>query len=216
MLDAERDKANQGTLARFPLKGSVDANGVYGPPPSDALDAMGFDRGLPRGAGESDANYAARLGIAWDTWAYAGAHYGVLRALSAAGYTSPSAIIVQDNGRWSRLTGSAGTIADMAMGDLAACATRSNQPGWTFDNQNDFWSRFALVYTSMPTALNTPSGKTIHNKIVNQWRPGLADFIGTYVIGSGRIWGFAASPTTLPVWGSFTWGGTSSFIEPTV
>jgi hypothetical protein len=216
MLDAERDKALQGTLARFPLKGSVDANGVYGSPPSEALDAMGFDRGLPRSAGESDATYATRLGIAWDTWTYAGSHYGVLRALQVGGFVTPGAIIVQDNGRWSKLTGSAGTVADITYGDLALCATRGGLPGWTFDFQLDYFSRFALVYTSLPAALGTPAGITVHNKIVNQWRPGKADFIGTYVCGTGRIWGFAAAPTTLPTWGTGNWGGTYTFIAPTI
>jgi hypothetical protein len=224
MLDAERDKALQGTLARFPLKGSVDVNGIYGPPPSEALDAMGFDRGIPRAGtetadngGPNDLAYAARLNNAWTSWTYAGAHYGVLRALSVAGFITPSAIIVQDNGRYSQLTGVAGTIADLTIGDLAICANRAGLPGWTFDHQTNYFSRFAIIYTSMPAALNSKSGQTIHNKIVNQWRPGKADFIGTTVITSGRIFGFAASPPTLPLWGSVgNWGGAATFIPPTI
>jgi hypothetical protein len=220
MFDEQRDRLLQGVLARFPVQGSVDGNGTYSTPPSDALDAMGVDRGLPRAASEvilvadsvavaaaKDALYAARLQAAWDTWDYAGSHYGVLRALEAGGYSSPKAIIVQDNGRWSQL---AGTIADLAFGTLAACVNRpSSAPGWFFDFQTDFYARFALVYTSMPTALNTKSGQTVHNQIVNLWGSAKTNFVGTSVITGGRIWGFAASPVTLPVWGTGTWGGST-------
>lgn len=209
MFDEQRDRLLQGVLARFPTQGSVDANGIYSTPPSDAQDAMGEDRGLPRASGETDAAYATRLQNAWDTWDYAGSHYGVLRALSVAGYITPSAIVVQDNGRYARLTGGAGTVADLSFGTLAACADRSGNPGWLFDFQTDFYSRFALVYTSMPAALNTKSGQTVHNQIVNQWRPAKANFVGTYVIASGRIWGFAASPPALPTWGTGNWGGSN-------
>jgi hypothetical protein len=214
MLDLDRDKLNQGVLARFPVKGSVDANGTFSTPPTEALDAIGADRGLPRASGESDAAYAARLINAWATWTFAGSHYGVLRALEVAGFVSPKGIIVQDNGRWSQITGSAGTEADLSFGDLAACANRGGLPGWTFDFEVDIFSRFALVYTSMPAALSTEAGQTIHNQIVNKWRPGKADFVGTFVIDSARIWGFAAAPPALPVWGVGNWGGASDFIDP--
>lgn len=216
MFDEQRDRANQGTLSSFPTKGSVDSNGVFGTPPSDALDAIGFDRKLPRGPGESDAAYGARLQAAWTAWSYAGSHYGVLRALSDAGFVSPKAILVQDNGRWSQITGGAGTIADWTFGNLTPQPNRGGDPGWFFDLDTDFFSRFALVYTSMPTALDSASAQTVHNQFVNTWRAGKADFIGTYVILSGRIWGFAASPPTLPLWGTGTWGGSSHFILPNV
>jgi len=239
MFDEQADRLRQGVLARNTTQGSVDANGIYGTPPSDALDAMGSDRGLPRGPAEviaggdspstiasKDAAYAARLQAAWDTWDYAGSHYGVLKALQIAGFTSPSGIIVQDNGRYSQITGSGGTVADLTIGALAACVNRGGAAGWTFDFRTDFYAQFGLVYTSMPSLLNTASGQSLHNSIVNRWRPANKNFIGTYVIASGRIWGFAASPPTLPTWGTGNWGGsnymwtdgvtTLPYIPPTV
>lgn len=239
MLDEQRDRLLQGVLARFPTQGSVDSNGTYSTPPSDALDAMGFDRKLPRGPAEvilggdsapvaaaKDLAYATRLQAAWTIWDYAGSHYGVLHALEVAGFTGPRGIIVQDNGRWSQITGSAGTVADLSYGNTSACANRAGAPGWFFDLQTDFFARFALVYTSMPSLLNTPSGQTLHNQIINSWRPGNKNFIGTYVIASGRIWGFAASPPALHAWGTGNWGGsnymwtdgvtTLPYIPPTV
>lgn len=209
MFDEQADRLRQGTLARFPTQGSVDGLGTYGTPPSDALDAMGSDRGLPRGPTELDAAYATRLQAAWTIWDYAGSHYGVLHALEVAGFVSPRAIIVQDNGRWSQITGSAGTVADLTFGSLAAQANRGGAPGWFFDLQTAFYARFALVYTTMPAALNSKAGQTIHNQIIQKWRPGNKNFVGTYVIAGGRIWGFAASPPTLPVWGTGVWGGSN-------
>jgi len=222
MFDEQRDRLLQGVLARFPTQGSVDANGVYGTPPSDALDAMGQDRGLPRGPAEviaggdsagtiaaKDLAYATRLQAAWTTWDYAGAHYGILRALEIAGFVSPHGIIVQDNGRWSQITGSAGNIADWTFGALQTCINRGGIPGWTFDNQTDFYARFALIYTSMPSLLNTAAGQTLHNQLINAWRPANKIFFGTYVIASDGIWGFGASPPALGTWGTGNWGGST-------
>lgn len=222
MFDEQRDRLNQGVLARFPTQGSVDSNGTYGTPPSDALDAMGEDRGLPRGPAEvilstdissvvaaKDLAYATRLQAAWTTWDYAGTHWGILHALEVAGFTSPRGFIVQDNGRWSQITGSAGTVADLSYGDLSTCVDRGGAKGWSFDFRTDFYARFALVYASMPSLLNTPSGQTLHNQIINSWRPGNKNFVGTYVIASGRIWGFAATPPALPTWGTGNWGGSN-------
>ena len=80
----------QSILAGFPTKGALDsinfpANPQYALAPSDALDAIGFDRGLPRGVAESPADnggakdqaYAARLLGAWQAWKYGGSHYGL-------------------------------------------------------------------------------------------------------------------------------------------
>lgn len=226
ILDAQRDQALQAVLSQFPTQGALDTSQTPAAlvlPPSDALDAIGYDRGLPRAASESPADsggardqaYAARLLAAWSIWAYGGSHYGILRALQLAGYSSPGAIIVQDNGRYSTLTGGAGTVADITFGTLAVCADRG-RPGWTFDARTDFYSRFGLVFTSMPAALSTPAGQSALNALVHLWRPAKALFAGTWVITSARIWGFAASPPTLPTWGTGNWGGASTFISPNV
>jgi hypothetical protein len=221
MLDKQTDLLLQGVLSRFPTKGSLDnvtdpVNPAYALPADDALTAQGFDRQLPRGPGETSAAYSARLQAAWDAWHYGGSHWGVLQALRLAGFTGPTAYVVQDNGRFVRLTGSAGLPADMTFGTLSVCAD-SGRPGWVFDTRRDFFSRFALVYTSMPAgagALNTSAGQSAQNTIVRAWKPSEAIFAGTYVITGARIWGFSASPPALPTWGTGNWGGSSTFIGP--
>ena len=166
LLDAQEDLMRQSILAGFPTKGALDSinfptNPQYALAPSDALDAIGFDRGLPRGVAESPADnggtkdqaYAARLLGAWQAWKYGGSHYGLLRALAIAGYTNM--VIVQQNGRFSELTGSGGTVADMTLGSLMTCADRltpwtSLPPGWTFSESSDqtFWSIMGVVFTA--------------------------------------------------------------------
>lgn len=197
--DIQRDRILQAVLARFPTAGQLDStpgSATFGQlltAPSDALDQIGADRGLPRASGEADAAYAARLLAAWDIWPFAGSHYGVLRALKTAGY--PGAIIVQDNGRWSRLTGSAGTIADMTQGSLMACINRSSHPGWTFDDRTDFYSRFGIVFETDASNLSSTGGQAILNGIVDEWRPAKALFVGSFVILVGRIFGWTTGIT---------------------
>jgi hypothetical protein len=73
--DALIDRAKQAVKARFPLLA-----------PPDALTALGVERQLPQGPGESTAAYAARLQGAWLLWPWAGTPYGLLRAFWDAGY----------------------------------------------------------------------------------------------------------------------------------
>jgi len=187
--DAQRDRILQAVLARFPTAGQLDTSGQLQIAPSDALDEIGADRQLPRGPGESDAAYAARLQAAWDIWPFAGSHYGVLRALKGAGYVG--AITVQDNGRWGQLTGSAGTIADLTLGSLMTCKDRTNNPpGWTFDPRTYFYSRMGLVFAATAANLESVSGQAILNALVNEWRPAGTAFVGTWVILAGNVLGW--------------------------
>lgn len=210
MLDEYRDRLNQGVLARFPVKGSVGADGVYSTPPSDALDTIGSDRGLARATGETDAAYAVRLQAAFSIWDYAGSHYGLLRALERAGFAAM--VIVQDNGRYSQLTGSAGTIADLAFGTLMTCVDRpSSHAGWMFDPlQGVFWSQFGIVFTADAAILQTAAGWATLNKIVKQWAPASANYVGAWVILSGAVFGWPTGQT----WGASTWGGDSTRTIP--
>ena len=208
--DAQRDRILQAVLARFPTAGQLDTtpgSATFGQllvAPTDALDEIGNDRQLPRGPGEADATYAARLQAAWDIWPFAGSHYGVLRAVKGAGYVG--AITVQDNGRWARLTGSAGTIADLTIGSLMACKTRSGHPGWTFDGRTTFYSRFGLVFEATAANLESVSGQAILNSLVNEWRPAGTAFVGTWVILVSHILGW---PTGRALGGGETLGGGS-------
>lgn len=193
-IELQNNLLRQGLLARFPAKGNTDTvTKQYGLPPSDALDQIGADRLLPRGPGESDATYSARLLAAWAAWEFAGSHYGVLRALNLAGYANM--VIVQDNGRYSQLTGSAGDITDLTFGTLMTCVNRGGKPGWTFDTRVDFYSRFAIVFTADASNLSTDAGQKTLVSIVNNWKPAKAQFVAAYVILSGRLFGWPIGRT---------------------
>lgn len=224
MFDEQQDRFRQGVLARFTTKGSVDANGIYGTPPSDALDATGNDRGLPRATTEiiaggdsagviaaKDLAYSTRLQAAWTIWDYAGSHYGVLRALQIAGFANM--VIVQDNGRYSQLTGSAGTIADLAFGTLMGCVDRpSSHAGWMFDPlRGTFWAQFGILFTADAAILQNATGWRALNDTVKKWGPAARNYHGAWVILSGAgVWGWPTG-TTL---GAGTLGGDSTRVIP--
>jgi hypothetical protein len=196
-LDDQRNRLLQGVLARFPLKGNVDANGAYGPPPSDALDQQLSDRGLRRGPAETDASAGARVQSAWDDYVFAAAHWGVLRQLQIAGYATMNA--VQDNGRYSHLTGSSGNIAtDLAFGTLGDCEDRTGEvAGWMFDTRaGAYWSQWGLVFTTDAANLQTVGGQAILNSIVAAWGPGTAIYRGAWVMVTGAsLLGFPTGRT---------------------
>jgi hypothetical protein len=212
--DVERDRILQAVLKRFPTAGQLDtdpASPTFGQlliAPDDALDQIGQDRMLRRGTGETSSAYAARLLDAWNIWMFAGAHYGVLRALTTAGYVDP--IVVQDNGRWARLTGSSGTLSDLAVGSLMGCKNRGGHPGWSFDSRTDFYSRFGLVFETDATNLQTDSGQAIMNDIVTEWSPERV-FVGTWVILTGRVLGW---PLGRVLGGGETLGGNTHRFIP--
>ena len=53
----------------------------------DALAALGIERQIIRGAGETDAAYAQRVKGAWAAWPFAGTAFGMLSQFFATGYT---------------------------------------------------------------------------------------------------------------------------------
>lgn len=196
--DEVLDRARLGVLARFPGKMLRELGQAEVEAPSDALDHIGADRGTPRAPGESDAVYAARLLIVWDTFTYLGGPYGMLRALADYGYANVN--IIQDNGRYWFL--SAGVLTS---GTLMSMATRG-RPGWQFDLRNDLWTRFGLLFTADAANVSGVQGQTVLNALVERWRPAGSSYLGAWVILAGRVWGW---PTT-KVWGSGNWGGGSS------
>lgn len=195
-LDYHEDRVRWGVRARFPTKGSADkATGGIGPAPDDALAQIGFDRMLRRGPGELSGAYAARLQNAWDAWAFAGSHYGLLRALQIAGYADMK--VVQQNGRYAYLSGTAGDLSDLSFGSLMTCATRAWLPGWTFDWRDEFYSQFGLVFTSYAENISesNESGQAILNEIVREWKPAKAYYAGAWVIRSGMLLGWPTERT---------------------
>lgn len=210
VLDDLDNRLLQGMLARFPTKGSLQADGTFGPPPSDALDEQAADRNLRRGPAEADATLAVRVQSAWDMWPYAGSHYAILRQLQIAGYSAME--VVQDNGRYAYLSGTAGDLTDLTFGPLMTCVDRSGIPGWTFDARaGAYFSQFGLLFTADATNLQTAGGQAILNSIIDAWGPGDAVYIGAWVILTGRLLGW---PTTRTLGSGGTLGGASHRFIP--
>ncbi len=175
---------------------------------TDALNAIGRARKLPRGDGETDPAYADRLLGAWDLWGGdnaplvgvgggAGSHLGLLNAIKAAGIpTGPTgATIVQQNGRYAQLdVGGA-----LVLGDLMDCVNRQTldgstltRPGWMVDGRDNFYSVFGIVFPA-PASFDA----ALLNAAVNQWRPSKALYIGAWIIGTGTLLGWPTTGRTL-------------------
>lgn len=187
VFDSVRTRAITAGKARFPSFA-----------PTDALDAIGADRKLPRGAGETNADYAARLRAAWETWGGddtpltgvgggAGTHLAMLRALALLGLPVgvDGVTIVQQNGWFSQLVDDLVVISP-----LMDCINRTDlsgavnpRPGWTFEGRDNFYSEFGLLFPVDVPALTVGSQLALSLfDTVNKWRPAKALFIGTWVI----------------------------------
>jgi hypothetical protein len=207
--DSFLDRARLGVLARMPGAATREVPPIQsGDPtpvaPTDALDLIGADRLRRRAPSETDSAYAPRLITAWEDFALLGGPLGLLTELATLGYTGAN--IIQDNGRYWYLTG-----ATLTSGTLMTMINRG-RAGWMFDTRDDLWSRFALLFTADASNLSDVAGQAILNSTVQQWRPHVSTFIGTFVILAGRVWGW---PTTSHTWGSGNWGGNSCrFIPP--
>lgn len=155
VLDAEVVLIQDATFARMP-----------GLAPDDALLHIGGDRQLLyTPSAETQANFVTRLHTAWDDWARAGTGVELLTQLYWGGFTG--AVIVTQNGLGCKLSGTpvAGqdptplvTVFNLGViGPPIAGPARtipSGTPWWTFDDNTEFWSRFAILFPDgMPGAL---------------------------------------------------------------
>lgn len=203
--DTLADHVRQAAVSGFP-----DTTGATVNTPPDALPFIGADRVLPRrvDAAETDAAYAERLRVAWDTWQFAGSHGGLLMALARAGFptgTASGANIVQRTKRYTYLTGWPG----------APVVNYATHSGFSLGVAPNLWNRFGIVFGADFTigGISLATGTavaTILGNLVRTWKPAKAYYVGAWVIVSGPIWGWP--PTA--VWGVGTWGGGSSRFIP--
>jgi hypothetical protein len=120
--DSLVERIKDAVIARFPLRA-----------PTDALQWIGAERGISRGAAETDASYALRLQHAWDVWPYAGTAFGVLSALHYAGY---DAVLMQARKYAYSLDSSL---------NLVITPYPTATPYWTFDGSTTDWARFMVL-----------------------------------------------------------------------
>jgi hypothetical protein len=187
--DSLIDRAKQAVKARFPLLA-----------PPGALTAIGVERQMPQGPGESTATYAARLVRAWDSWQWAGTPYGLLHAFADAGY--PNVVLAQPRGGL-QFTLDAG-------GNLVISSNGTWTPTYVGD---PFWSRFDVVLVPpLPPAwiaggvpASDSSEAAFIKSTVRLWKPGHARLMRVIIQTGGKLWGTPGAQT----WGAATgnWGG---------
>lgn len=198
---------------------------------SDALDEIGKDRLLPRGAAvspgesdETDANYAARLLAAWDTWEKAGTPLGLLRELAVHGFPTGAtgAMIVNHLGiayvldHTGQLLRSTPCAVCVNRTDLHGVIPSTLLTGFTLDARDQFFSHFMIIFLQAAGALANNTGNPVKaclNQIVRRWRCGGAIYNGAAVVPSGAgVWGWPPTDTWGDggVWG---WNG-AIFIDP--
>lgn len=176
LKDAFAERARLGLLVRFPQQ---DAIGTPGP--NDALTAMGRDRRVVRGIGETDTTYAARLSQWLVDRRRAGNPYVLMKQLAAyLGSTGASFRTVDVRGNW---------YSRSATGVETASLNTGN---WNWDGATARWSRFwVIIYPGAVWAAEstwgtglwgdttgtcgstaTPDHATTLRAIVDDWKPG--------------------------------------------
>lgn len=121
VLDYMVGQLKAGVKSRFPSTAA-----------DDALEAIGAERQILRGPGDTTTSYAARLRAAWDIWTWAGRPYGVLQALRSAGYPTARLCIV--NGWQYHLDG-----------DGALVRTRLHANSYSTRATRTYWNEFDVV-----------------------------------------------------------------------
>ncbi len=198
-LDELTDELTQARRAAIP--GAV----VGSEAAADALEALGSERQLERGPTETDEEYSERLRFAWETWTLAGGHMTLLQQLSIAGFDRANLYVMQKSGRRSSINAGLDVM------------TLVDGPVWLGDAKPAIaYAAFGLLFvapqadlTWTPAAGFSEEAAKLH-RIARRWRPAKAAFWGTQVLGTGAWYGW---PTTR-TWGSFNWGGTSTFLPP--
>lgn len=164
MQDAFIERAYQGIKARFP-----QTSGALG-----ALAAIARDRRIPRGVGESDAVFAARL-IGWRHprgHRTRGNAFALLRQLRA--YLNAAAMVrtVDVRGNWYTIEADGTEVYEWGTGTWE----------WDWVSPPTGWSRFwVILYTD--TSAWTAANTTAVQRIIDDWKPAHAT-LNTLIVAS--------------------------------
>jgi hypothetical protein len=190
--DALAALAKEAVKARFPTRC-----------PADALGAIGTERGIDRGATESEAAYRARLRAAWEQWKWAGTPYGLLLAFHYAGYTpnSGKVVIQTQKGKQHELRAD----FDPAIHGPDTGLVTTNIGAVALGGSPQLWSQFAVLFvTPLPPAwVPTPPADASAEvesirTLIRRWKPGHARCVALKVTPID-LWDFpveAWEPTT--------------------
>lgn len=174
--------------------------------PSDALPHLAWERRLPQGTPETEADWRARLKDAWALWEDgAGTPLGILRELTVFGYpTDGNVWIYTAGGRAFTLDGDGELVVEKG---VAA----------TFDL--DGWNRFFVYFgPEVPDDWSggIPEGNSLEadriRAAIRRWMPRHVVFEKIVIQESGSIWG-----EPLLEWGAadLEWNGDITIWPPT-
>jgi hypothetical protein len=210
--DKTADWMLQATLEHMP--------GFASDPKSIAL--IADDRQLDTYPGEPAANIAARAPYWLQIHRFRGRGLGILLGLHFAGFDG--AVLVQQNGRALQLTlplpvfdGNWDPTPNLVITpcmQLATALTSSVNPPtvsqvgraipagnswWTFDNNTDFCSRFAVLYPTPPGnyPFSSPDLQRLKSTIT-KWRPAKATCLGVFVCTVGVFCGWPVRNPNTP------------------
>jgi hypothetical protein len=183
LKDALVEGARQAVRARFVTRAPVDA-----------LPVLASERSLERMPPDTEAAWRARLGQAWELWAYAGTRKGVREALERTGYAT--SVVVYDALEWPTGPGAVSWAVFWVVlsgHDWVSDGVWSDPGVW---GDGGTWGSTA-----------TPDEVARVQRLILLWKPAHARCAGVIVLLSGEVWGVPLDG----LWGDpGTWGGTSA------
>ena len=138
-MDALCEKMNQASQAHMPTKA-----------PSSTLPFIGADRLIPQGVLEPSSNFALRLQLSFDSWAFAGINRGTLAQI--LGYLTPFApmarVVTDPHGsltKWDTYVAGTNLVANPQPTITANVAMN-----WNWDGTTKPWRFFIVLYSIAP------------------------------------------------------------------
>jgi hypothetical protein len=186
--------------------------------PFDALAIIAAERGIDRGATESEASFRSRVRSAWDVWRWAGTPYGLLLAFYWAGYrpTSGKVVLQTQGGKQHELRADFDPTVHTPENALVVTNLGLVHLGGT----PELWSDFAVVFLSPtpPSWLPTPPADgsaevEAIRRLISKWKAAHARCVRLRV-STVDLWDYPAEtwePTT-EVWDET--GVTSDWTPP--
>lgn len=145
-IDALDEHMNQGMRGHMPTLADPTC-----------LAAIGTDRQIPQGPNEGAPGYAARLQVAFDDWAHAGASRAVLRqTLNAFAPNVPAGRTVSDKSVWNTYVAGANTNLPPYHQQPSATVTTGT---WNWDGATLWWRLWLVLYAGT-SVVGTISGVT--------------------------------------------------------
>lgn len=187
--------------------------------PPDALGLIASERGVDRGATESEDNHRGRVAAAWDTWRWAGTPYGLLLAFYWAGYrpTSGRVVLQVQLGKQYELR----SDFDPAVHAPEAAVTITALGTVHLGGAPELFNQFSVLFVAptlpswipSPPADASPEVDAIRS-IIRRWKPGHARCVALKVT-TVDLWDYPTAETwepTTEIWDEA--GVTASWTPP--